>query len=555
MSRPSSSLRLAELRKQAKRELRALRAGDPATVQRLKPTLPTRAAPPVLRDVQHALARAEGFGSWATLKEHLEVRELKQLGSQSLVNEFLERSCWFGNGDGPQKWQRAQAILDAYPEVATASLHAAVVAGELAQVRRLLAAHGSVVNATGGPQGWKPLLFLCYSRLPSDKGAAPAVAIAEALLDAGADPNAYTTDGHNRFTAFCGLVGQGETKQPEHPHAKTLGRLLLARGATANQAQALYNEHQHTDDDSWLKLLFEFGLDSTTPFDCTGKDGDAPPTFSYLIAQASANGHERRVRTLLEHGADPNARSIYDKLPCYHLALLRGHAAVAELLVQHGATREPLSGKDAFLVACYEARLDDIRAQIAAHPEYLRHQRALTDCVRIGHYEVVKLLLALGMSPNAPAPALYSACRNEPVSRLLLEHGADPRVRVFGQYSLAQCSLWHGSRDMGQFHARLTRDIFDAVIAGDAALTKELLEQSPAEARRRDGKGRTPLHALPRAPEDAERVVHLLLLAGADPAAEDAEGRTPLAVLVSNGLDDVADLLELAIEERAAGGD
>src|SRR5690606_13206939 len=169
-------------RKRAKRELEAIRAGEPAALAWLAQSVPHHSSPPALREVQHALAREQGFRSWAELKAHLELRELKQLGSQSLVDEFLERACWFGAGDSPRKWQRAQAIVAQYPEVATAGLHSAVVAGELEHVRRLLAADRTLVAQKAGPQRWEPLLFLCYGRLPGEKTRANAVAIGEALL-------------------------------------------------------------------------------------------------------------------------------------------------------------------------------------------------------------------------------------------------------------------------------------------------------------------------------------------------------------------------------------
>src|SRR5690606_31665360 len=117
-------------------------------------------------------------------------------------------------------------------------------------------------------------------------------------------------------------------------------------------------------------------------------------------------------------------------------------------------------------------------------------------------------------------------------------------------YSLAQASLWHRHREMAQFHARLTRDIFDAVRSGDVELVAELLRASPELASRRDAERNTPLHVLPRAPELAEPIIDLLLRSGADPEAENAARQTPLALLVSTGEEELAELLELAIESH-----
>jgi hypothetical protein len=55
MSNERPSQLSADLRKRAKRELKALRAGDPSALERLERTLPEHSSPPVLREVQHAL--------------------------------------------------------------------------------------------------------------------------------------------------------------------------------------------------------------------------------------------------------------------------------------------------------------------------------------------------------------------------------------------------------------------------------------------------------------------------------------------------------------------
>ena len=55
------------LRKEAKRWLKALRANDPDARARLTRAYPNAPALPVLRDVQHALAREHGYDNWAAM--------------------------------------------------------------------------------------------------------------------------------------------------------------------------------------------------------------------------------------------------------------------------------------------------------------------------------------------------------------------------------------------------------------------------------------------------------------------------------------------------------
>ena len=58
---------LDNLRKAAKRWLKALRAGDADARARLARAYPDAPAAPTLRDVQHALAREGGHESWRAL--------------------------------------------------------------------------------------------------------------------------------------------------------------------------------------------------------------------------------------------------------------------------------------------------------------------------------------------------------------------------------------------------------------------------------------------------------------------------------------------------------
>lgn len=558
MSETTSAAGFDGLRKHAKRWLKALRAGDEAALQRLERVLPKHAPTPGLREVQQALAREQGFPSWAALKEHFELAAAERVSGDARVAEFLEHACIFSGEvlDVPAKWRRAERIRARHPEIATADIHTAVVCGEVDHVAKLLAADPSLVAKAGGPQQWPPLLFLCYGRLPHDPSARHALAIAELLLDAGADPNSFfaTRDKWRlRFTALTGVMGRGEMNQPEHPRAEELARLLLDRGASPNDSQGLYNTHLVGDDTKWLELLFAYGLDENDPVNWHAGEADVakPGTngtiLDYLLPMAAGNGHVRRLRCLLERGADPNARSIYDDKSCYQAALVSGRLDVADLLLRFGAAREPLGGRDAFLAACSLGNRVKAIALLQDHPEYLVPSDPLIEAASTGRYELVKLLLELGMDPNAPGRhahrALHAACQDPRIARLLVDHGADPRARCFGGTPTSWARM-AGNAEMARFHATHSRDLLDAVMAGHVELATQLVTEDPTRVQARSPSGDTPLHVLPEDPERARRLIVVLLEHGADPAAKNNAGMTPAQKLDADGLDTIADLLE-----------
>lgn len=479
--------------------------------------------------------------------------------SDALVFEFLEHACIFSGDelDVAAKWRRAERLRARHPEIATASIHTAVVCGELDHALALLREDPGLVKARGGPQMWEPLLFVCYGRLPYDRAAAHSVAIARLLLDAGADPNAFFVtcdDWRLRFTALTGVMGHGEMDQPEHPRAVELARLLLDRGANPNDSQGLYDTHLRGDDTKWLELLFEYGLDENDPINWHADDADAAKSgadragtiLDYLLAQAAAKGHVRRLRCLLEHGADANARSIYDDRTSYQAALVAGRLDVADLLLRHGAGRDPVQGGDAFVSACSLGNRDEAMALAREHPEYLEQGDPLVEAAAAGRYEAVRLMLELGMSPNTPdrhgRRALHVACEDERMARLLLDRGADPRARCHGDTATHWARL-AGNAEMARFHATHSRDLFDAVMAGHVELVAELVSASPSSASEPGSGGMTALHVLPDDPERARPIVAMLLANGADPTATNDEGRTPAQQLEAEGLDTIADLL------------
>jgi ankyrin repeat protein len=551
MTDPVEGAALARLRKDAKRWLRAIRSGDQAALDRFRKWLPRHVGEPQLREVQQALARERGFASWADLKIEAEDRAVAARGIDQLTEEFLRRACLsYGRDDWPEKWRRAERIRVAHPEVATATIYTAAVCGERELVRTLLDRDPTLVARRGGPQQWEPLLFVCYGRLPNDRARAESLAIAELLLDRGADPNTswVWTGGDTSITfgAVAGAMGQGERGQPEHPSAELLARLLLDRGADPNQSQGLYNTQFEGDDTRWLELLFAYGLGPQHRINWDPRRPSVTGILDYLLVAAASKGHLARLTCLLDHGADPNATSTYDGKSCYRLALLAGRPDVATVLLGRGARPEPIEGRDAFVAACM--RLEPVVAArlLDGQPEYLAIVDPLIYAAGQGNAAVVRLFLELGMDPNREGQhghrALHSACRHRETTDVLLAHGADPRGLCHGA-SAANWAVTGNHFEMGRFLAEQSRTLLDAVLSGHVQLARELCAGDPSCVRERTPRGNTALHMLPEDPVAAGALAQLLLDAGADPQARNEDGLTPAQRLEERGLDEIANLV------------
>jgi ankyrin repeat protein len=535
---------LESLKKEAKRWLKALRDGDAAARERLLRVVPDAASTPALREVQHALALEHGLSGWAALTELVADRELAKRSAAERADDFLRHAL--------DRHSRALAanVLRKHPDVARFSLHTAVVAGDLAEVERRLAADASEASKTGGPRGWVPLQYLCYARvLPAD-AAAHAVAIAQALLAAGADPNAtWKDDWNNPFTLVTGVIGEGEGREPPHPHAAELAALLIERGADAYDTQSLYNTSLHADDTFWLEFLFS--RSSATGGAERWRSATAWPKsgmLDYLLGNAVSRNHLKRARWLLEHGARATAMHHYSKRNLHTEALLGGFTELATLLVEHGAQPERLDGAQAFQAACMSGDRATAERLLAAHPEYRRFPGPLYQAADRDRVDVAELLLELGISPDVEHggwTALHSAAHNNSVrvAKLLIERGAtvDVREQRFKSTPLGH-AVWAGQTAMIDLLSAVSRDVIALVRAGKLERLREVLHSNPALiSATRDG--RTPLYFLSVPEERALEIAELLLAHGADRAFTDADGLTAADVAAKAGLDELAELL------------
>ena len=462
---------LAQLKRQAKELQRAVRAGDEIALLDVRTRHPRgselttgdeRAAFP-LSAAQLVLARRYGFTSWAKLRAHLEVvREHSRVPdrrppSDDPADELLWLAClhYDDDDDGGPRFAEARAFATAHPELVDRSAAVAAALAAPGALAALLAADPGAATREAGPLRWPPLLYLAYSRaIPRDVAEDDVLDTARLLLDHGADPDSgYLWHGlPSPFTALTGCFGEGELgpeRQPRHPHGLALARLLLERGADANDSQTLYNR-QFFADDSHLELLFAFGLgrgDGGTWKRRLGPALQSPDEMVTAQLRWAVTHHQMaRVRLLAANGVDL-ARPFTGGHSATDLATLAGDTAMAALLRELGAPPtglDPLGRLVGALLAADTATVDELLTEDATLVDQARAARpALTVwAAGRGRPDAVALLLdhgfdidALGRS-DIPSDQpwetpLHAAVGNgdRPMIELLLARGADPTVR------------------------------------------------------------------------------------------------------------------------------
>jgi hypothetical protein len=571
----TASSTLDNLKKEAKRWLKALRANDEQARARLERIYPNAPAEPGLRDIQHALALEHGLAGWTALKQQLTGKQLAEEPQIDRVAWFIENACPDHHVRGGPAHVRAVhtaiRVLKRFPEVAHDSFYTAIVCGDLEEVERVLAEHPEAANEKGGPKGWEPLLYLCFTRLPLAASNDNAMAIARVLLDRGANPNMYFMAGDSRYTPLVGVIGEGEEDRPPHPHRDALARLLLEGGAEPYDIQVVYNIHFHGKILWFLKLIYPYAVK-------LGRQSDwDDPAWSMLdmggygngarwhLGIAIGNNDLELAEWVLTHGASPDAAPPRDarmsKRTLHEEALRMWHTEMAELLVRHGAIPSAFVPTDAdlFAAACFRLDQESAKAVVAKHPEYLTSTEVMFAAAKRDRADVVAFLLDLGMSPDVEdrqkQRPLHMAAYADSlrVAQLLIERGAeiDPVESnwsntplggaVYGQHAL-----------MIELLSRSSRDVWELTYIGNVERLREVLSTRP-ELAKIVTSGHTPLMWLP--PDDEARameIARLLLAHGADPSLRNTEGQTAADRAYRLGMFDVAELLRVDVSAAPA---
>jgi len=429
---------LEQYKKQAKELHRRVATSEPAAIERVRRHHPrfVHAGTEAVRSLslagaQLVLAREHGYESWPAFAKHIEtlriIRSLEDLTDPAA--SFIEVACvdrhgWHGAGT----LEHAEMIRSRYPQVSTTSIYTAAVLGDAATLRIFLARDPALATAKGEPHGWDALTYLCFSRyLRIDKARSELfVEAARALLEAGADPNTGWTeyiDIPPRPVHEAAIYGAAALAQ----HAE-LTRLLLAYGADPNDEETPYHVAE-TYDNTVLQVL----LDS----------GRLSPSSLATIATRKCDWHDDRgLNLVLDHGADPNWRTVWKVTP-FHQSIRRDNGLVMiEALLDHGAdprlsnefdgrnacqmaawygrgdilaTLErrgfeiQFQGIDGLIAACALANLEEARLQASRNPDLLTQILAMGSFL-LAHFAGanndagVRCLLALGISPEALLP-------------------------------------------------------------------------------------------------------------------------------------------------------
>ncbi len=352
------------------------------------------------------------------------------MGQRDSEPDFLDLACLAYQGaDSPQRRSTASTMLSKDPSLGAATMAGAAATGNVGAIRSHLGADSTTHSAPSGSRSWPPILYLCYARIPPQD----AIGSLDALLDAGADPNAHFVAWGARFTGVTGAIGQGEqgsTRLPSHPDAESLVRRLIDAGASPNDCQALYNTMLGGDVE-WLRLFLSKGLKAEDPITWP-IDGGAR-SLDFVLANAVDHGDLVRVDLLLSHGANPNCVNTYNRTHVYANALVGGHDAVAERLVAAGAHSAALDEGQKLERAL---RMRDLKtARSLLTPEALDNPKYILRASDRGDIETVRLLLECGADVNGTddggATALHRAAQSDRVEvvRLLLASGADPSLR------------------------------------------------------------------------------------------------------------------------------
>ena len=483
---------LEQQRNLAKELLAAFHRGEDEARARVRAELP-RKSTIVLADAQFVLAREYGFDSWRALKEHVETKTRE---AQPPV-ERMKAAVRSGEATALRR------LLQQHAEVRAAinepifgfDSPALVTVGDDVEVVDVLLEFGADPNRKSSwwAGGFHPLY-----------GASPAVA--ERLLAAGAVPDACAAAHLDRLDLLSLMLADdpsrvhergGDGQTPLHfARSHAVADLLLDAGADVNARDV---DHRSTPAE-WM--LGDADDPKTSRLSLARHLVERGASVDIFLA--AALGLTDRARAMV--AADPTLLRLrtgqgeYGEKPpsSFHIYLWTiGHnmtplqtAARFKQLATLAALRSMAPPEQQLLLACNQGDADDARAIVREHPGIVERlagadRHALTDEAWAANAPAVELMLELGFDPAAPGVtgptggnALHCAAWEgsvECVAALLRNPSGraliNAREATYNGTPLSWCC--HGSRNSGNKRANHA-EVARLLLAAGATAAPEL---------------------------------------------------------------------------------
>ncbi|MEN9358516.1 MAG: hypothetical protein RL095_51 [Verrucomicrobiota bacterium] len=417
------------------------------------------------------------------------------------------------------------------PEAPT-PLCAAVQAGDLAAIRRLLA-EGQDPNQTD-PQGW-PLMYRA--------GVRGSIEILAALLEAGA-----RLDGEEESTALCGACSEG--------HLEAI-RWLIEKGAILNRPSPAHTPlHSAAAHPEAVRLLLSLGaqwdardhcdsqpihnaacfsLESLKIFQAAGASLDVKDCLGdQPIHYAADAGNCAVLEYLLQQGIPVDCPSGFARGQAIHSAASRGRIEAIRLLLGHGAKIDALERSGGFI------------------------RQPIHEAAACGSPETIGFLLSQGAQIDAPDESgnqpIHVAAGSGKIEtlRFLLSQGAridvvnlageQPIHKAVGSLETMHFLVEHGAR--WEARARNGDQLIHFAVASGEKETIEFLLRQGAAADAKNDEGGQPIHRVAsiyasslKRYDKQKAILDLLVAGGAKLDAADDSGRQLIHGLQMDGKD------------------